>query len=185
MKRLAMLLIAGVGLRTPVLAADGILDARVTIDYRNTPGTDVIAALAHGAGLSVQVDPGVLQPVTITLTNVKLSNALNAVCDNALCAWRLDGGLHITPLPNEKSASLPARLSVDLRGATVADVFRALAMALGVPMVIEPGMQRDQTMNVSFTNASTIDVLNALCNVQHCEWDFDAARGILRFTQKP
>ena len=183
MKRLATLMIVVCGLWTPARAADGPLDARVTIDYRNAPGADVISALARGAGLSVQIGPGTLRPVTMTVTNVKLSNAMNVLCDNALCLWRLDGSvLRITPMPSEKSVSLPARVSFELQDTTATDVFFAVAVAINVPVTIEPGFS-SEPISMKFSNASTADVLNLLCNLQHCAWDFDPIRG-LRVTQK-
>ncbi len=185
MRRLVMLLIVS-SWPLPALAADGPLDARVTIDYRSAPAADVIGALARGAGLSLQVEPGPMRPVTITLTNVKLSNALNAICDNALCIWGLgSGGLRVTPLPSEQSASLQSRLSFAVHDATPADVFRALAATIGVRVTIDPSLEGAQAVNVTFRNALTADVLNLLCgNVQQCEWDFDVVRG-LRVTKKP
>ena len=182
MKRLVMFLMVSCAWSIPALAADGPLDARVTIDYRNTPAADVIGALARGAGLTVQIGPGTLRPVTITLTNVKLSNALNAICDNALCIWAFGSwGLHVTPLPSEQSASLPPRLSFEIHDATLTDVFRALATAIGVAVTVDPSLQ-GAGLNVSYKGL-TADVLNMLCAMQQCEWDFDVARG-LRVTKR-
>lgn len=182
MKRLAMLMIVACWW-TPVRAADGPLDARVTLDYREAPAANVITTLARGAGLSVQLGPGSLRPVTIAVTNVKLSNVLNALCDNALCLWRLDGSvLRITPLPSEKSASLPPRVSFELHDTTITEVFRALAAAIDVPITIEPGFS-NETVSLAFRNAATAEVLSMLCNLQQCAWDFDPARG-LRVTRK-
>jgi len=127
-----------------------------------------------------------LAPRLMAYANVKLSNALNAICDNALCIWGVgSGGLHVTPLPSAPSASLPPRLSFAVHDATVTDVFRALATAIGVPVTIDPNLQSAQVVNVTFKNTPTADVLNFLCNnLQPCEWDFDVARG-LRVTKKP
>jgi hypothetical protein len=182
-KYIAILTIVTCGWAVPLRAAGGPLDARVTIDYRNAPGAAVIMALGQSAGLNVQVAPGTLRPVTITLTAVRLSNALNALCDNALCLWRLEAGvLRITPLPNEGSAALPARVSFELHDTPATDVFIALAAAIDVPVTIEPGLPAEP-VSFNFKNAPTAEVLNILCNVQRCDWEFDPARG-LRVTQK-
>ena len=113
---------------------------------------------------------------------MRLNNALNAVCDNALCLWRLDGVLRITPLPSETSASLPPRVSFDVHDTTASDVFQALAAAIGVSITIEPGLSSGP-VSMTFKNAPTAEVLNTLCNLQQCEWDFDPVRG-LRIAQK-
>jgi hypothetical protein len=183
MKRLAIVLIVVSAGWTPARAADGPLDARITIDYRNAAAADVIAALARGAGVNAQIGPGSLRPVTLTVTNVKLVNVMNALCDNALCQWRLDGRtLRITPLPSETSAALPERVSFELHDTTATDVFLALAAAIGVQVTIEPGLS-SESISMTFKNAATADVLNMLCELQRCAWDFDPARG-LRVTQK-
>lgn len=183
MRRLVMLTIAGC-LSAPAAGAAGQdpLDVRVTIDFRNAPASEVIGTLARGAGLPLEIGAGTLRPVTITLTNVKLGTALNAVCENAACSWRFQGTLRITPVPNDRSASLPPRVSFELRDTQASDVFRALAAAIDVPLTIEPSLS-SQPVSFAFKNAPTAQVLNILCGVQRCEWDFDPARG-LRVTQK-
>jgi hypothetical protein len=172
-------------IRPDVQAAPaGRLDARVTIEYRSAPAADVIKTLASAAGLQVEIAPGTLRPVTITLTNVKLRTALDAVCDNALCSWQLIAGnpLKVTPLPSEGSASLPAQVSFSVDGTAAVDVFRALAAAIDVPLTIDLSLP-SQAISIKFRNASTAEVLNLLCNMLQCAWDFDPVRG-LRITQK-
>jgi hypothetical protein len=166
------------------VAPAGPLESRVTIDYHFTPAADVIRTLASAAGLEVEIAPGPLRAVTITLTNVKLRTALDAVCDNALCSWLLMSGrpLKVTPLPSEGSASLPAQVSFAVSDTAPRDVFRALAAALDVPLVVEPGLP-SEPISINFRNAATAEVLNLLCNMLHCVWDFDPTRG-LRITQK-
>jgi hypothetical protein len=180
-----MLMLAG-GLLTAT-AAHGAgqdpLDVRVTIDYRNAAAADVIGALARAVGLPLEVGAGDLRPVTITLTNVRLGTALNAVCENASCAWRLQGTLRVTPIASDGSTALPPTVSFDLRGSPARDVFRALATALNVPITLDLDLSDREVTSLSFKNASTVDVLNMLCNVQRCEWSFDASLG-LRVTRK-
>ena len=183
MKRLSIIAIVVSAAWTSALAAEGPLDARITIDYRNAAAADVINSLARGAGLTAQISPGSLRPVTLTVTNVKLVNVMNALCDNALCLWQLSGRtLRITPLPSESSAALPERVSFELHDTTATDVFLALAGAIGVQATIEPSLG-SEPISMTFKNASTAEVLNMLCNLQQCDWDFDPTRG-LRVTKK-
>jgi hypothetical protein len=183
MKQLSIVAIVVCAVWTSSAAAGGPLDARVTVDYRNAAAADVIGSLARGAGLSAQIGPGSLKPITLTVTNVKLVNVMNALCDNALCLWRLDGRtLHITPLPSEASVALPERVSFELHDTTATDVFQALAAAIGVPVTIEPGLG-GEPVSMTFRNASTAEVLNMLCELQRCAWDFEPTRG-LRVMQK-
>jgi hypothetical protein len=184
MSRVVMLMMAGSLLTAPAVQAAGQdpLDVRVTIDYRNAAAADVIGALARAAGLPLEVGAGILLPVTITLTNVRLGTALNAVCENASCAWRLQGTLKVAPIGNDGSAVLPPRVSFDLHDTPASDVFRALAAAINVPLSLDLDLSGGP-ISIEIKNAATADVLNMLCNLQHCDWSFDAARG-LRVTRK-
>ena len=163
-------------------AAADALDARVSIAFVDAKAADVLNTLASSAGLRAEIGAGAMRRVTITLTNVKLGTALNAVCENAFCTWRFDGALRVTPLPSEAAALLPPRVSFALWDVSPTDVFRALAAAVGVAIAIEPGLPNDP-VSLNFRNAQTAEVLNTLCQTMQCEWNFDSQRG-LRVTAK-
>jgi hypothetical protein len=182
MKRMAIVIILSGSLWTPAAHAAAAAqpdpsNVRVTIDYRAAPAADVIAALAAAAGVPLELGTGALRPVTITLTNVRLRTAIDAVCDNALCSWLMTGTLRVTPLPSEKSAALPQHVSFTLHDTPVGDVFRALAAAIDVPVTIESDLPSGP-VSFSFKNAPTPEVLNMLCGMAQCAWDFDPDRGL-------
>ena len=184
MNRMAMFVLAGsllMGVATESAAQDP-LTLRVTIDYRNAAAAEVIGALGRAAGLQVEIAAGDLRPVTITLTNVRLGTALNAVCENASCAWRLQNGLRVTPIADDRAATLPARVSIDLRDTRAIDAFRALATAINVPLTLALDPMGG-LISVKFSDAPTTEVLNMLCELQQCEWSFDARSG-LRVTRR-
>ncbi|HXD72657.1 MAG TPA: hypothetical protein VN628_02925, partial [Vicinamibacterales bacterium] len=134
---------------------------------------------ARAAGVPFEIGAGTLRPVTITLTNVRLTTALDAVCDNASCAWRLDGALKVTPVAAGRRASLPPRVSFDVKDSPGAEVFRAMGAAIGVTVTVSPGTASpEQTLSLSFHNAATTDVLNMMCEALRCEWSFDAENGL-------
>jgi type II secretory pathway component GspD/PulD (secretin) len=182
MRRVLMVSCAAAVMAARGLAAGDALDTRVTIAFSNAAAADVITQLASAAGVKAEIGAGAMRPVTITLTNVRLMTALNAVCENALCTWRLSGALKVTPLPSEASAALPARLSFQLSEVPPAEVFRAIGTAIGAPVTIEPSLPNDP-VTLNFKDAPTPEVLNILCNMLQCSWDFDAQRG-LRVVQK-
>ena len=186
MSRLACALITAL-LGLPLAAQTGSpadpLQSRVTIDYRESPAANVIGDLAAAAGLKVQIGSGTMRPVTVTLTNVTLGTALNAVCENASCVWRLQGTLSVTPVPSNRIASLPAVVSFEVRDTPLSGFFRALAAAMDVPLTIDPGLSSEPYYNWKFTNTRTADALNLVCGMNNCQWDFDAVRG-LRVTRK-
>ena len=183
MKRIAIVMILGLWMAPAHAAAQAdLFNVRVTIDYRTAPAADVIAALAAAAGVPLELGAGNMRPVTITLTNVRLRTAIDAVCDNALCSWHLASTLKVTPLPSEKSAALPPRVSFTLRDTPVSDLFRALAAAIDVQVTIESSLP-NELVSMSFKDAPTPEVLNILCGMAQCAWDFDPDRG-LRVTRK-
>jgi hypothetical protein len=157
MSRLAFAMITallGVPLAAQTVPSADPLQSRVTVDYREAPAARVIAALAAAAGLKVEIGSGTLRPVTITLTNVKLGTALNAVCENASCVWRLQGTLSVTAVPNDKIASLPALMSFEVRDTPLLDIFRALAAAIDIPLTVDLP-SREPIPGMHFKNART------------------------------
>jgi hypothetical protein len=157
---------------------EALLDIRHIQDWCQPSGEQMFFFKTHG-----EIAAGNLRPVTITLTNVKLRTALDAVCDNALCSWVVvDGSLKVTPLPSEPSAALPSTVSFSVYDVSPTDALRALAAAIDVPLTVEPSLPSNR-LTLNFKNASTAFVLNALCNMVQCAWDFDPTRG-LRITHK-
>jgi hypothetical protein len=153
------------------------LQARVFIDYHDAPAVDVITALAGAAGLTADISPGALRPVTITLANVRLGTALNAVCENASCLWRLEGALRVSPLAEQAQLSLPSMVSFEIYDVPPPEVFRAFAAALDVPLSIETTLPNEPA-TIRFRNAAPSDVLNMLCSIARCQWLFDPERGL-------
>ena len=73
-------------------------------------------------------------------------------------------------------------MSFTLPDTAVSDVFRALAAAIDVQVTIESSVPNG-LVSMSFKNAPTPEVLNILCGMAQCAWDFDPDRG-LRATPK-
>jgi hypothetical protein len=153
------------------------LQARVSIEYRDAPAVDVINALAAAAGLNVEIEAGALRPVTITLTNVRLSTALAAVCENAACVWRLQGPLRVSPAAARRPLSLPKMISFEVYDVSPHEVFRALAAALDVPLSLETSLSNEPS-TIRLRNAAPADALNLLCSSARCQWRFDPDRGL-------
>lgn len=156
------------------------LDVRVTIDFRNRPARDVLQTLTTAAGLTLDVAQGPLLPVTVSLTNVRLETALTGVCENASCQWSLnDRSLVVAPMPVVTVTALPSVVSIALSEVLVGDVFRAVAAALSVELVVE-GELPDERVTISFRNAPPANVLNFLALAARCSWQFEPGRLIVR-----
>lgn len=178
MKRVVLVLTLVTGMWSVVAAQPtDPLQARVSIDYRDAPAVEVITALASAVGLAADINPGALRPVTITLTNVRLGTALNAVCESASCLWRLEGALRVSPLAGQPRLSLPPMVSFEIYDVPAPDVFRAFAAVLDVPLSIETTLSNEPA-TFRFRNAPPSNVLNMLCSMARCQWRFDALRGL-------
>ena len=85
----------------PAFAQDA-LAKKVTIDVNAASPVSVFTAVAtaSGAGFTVTVDPAVTEPVDITVRNVSVKTALNAICESIGCQWTLTGStLVVKPKP--------------------------------------------------------------------------------------
>jgi hypothetical protein len=156
------------------------LDMRVSVQYVNGKPADILQVLAKAAGLTVEVSSSDLRPVTLTLTNVRLRTALDAICDTAECTWKLDGTtikLASTGMP--AATGLPPLVSVALEEVAVPDVFRAIGAAVGIGVVIE-GRSGRPPMTVKFTKAPTGTVLDWVCKNAGCTWEYDNGSRQLR-----
>ena len=152
------------------------MEVRVTLDYRSAVAVDVIRALAVAAGLSTEIGVIDLRPITVTLTNVRLGTALNAVCDNAFCSWELQGNvLKVTALETPQNRLLPRIISIELSQSPLADVLTAFAVAIDVDLMVQTELPQTP-VNVKFTNAEPENILNFFCQVANCAWDLDSSR---------
>jgi hypothetical protein len=156
------------------------LDTRVSFQFTNSPAGDVIRVLTKAAGLQVDVPSTALLPVTLTLSNIRLRVALDAICDTAACGWRLEGAtIRISPAEDNQGSGLPPTVSIALKDVAVPDVFRALGSALGIAVRIDGQVNRPPA-TVNFTSADTRTVLTFLCQSAGCTWQFDDAARELR-----
>ena len=158
------------------------LEMRVSVQYNNSDAAEMLRVLAKAAGLEVEVPSTTLQRVTITLTNVRLRTALDAICDTAACSWRLDGTiLKVAPAGTANTtAQLPPTISIEADQVAVKEVFRAIGAVLGVPVTVE-GSVEAPPLTVKFTNASTQTVLDFMCKNAGCTWTYNGASLIVRF----
>jgi hypothetical protein len=148
------------------------LETRVSVQFINSKTADVLQVLAKASGLTVELPQAALLPVTITLTNVRLRVAFDAICDTASCTWRLEGTtVKVGATATATSGGLPPTVSLVLDQVPPSEVFRALGAALGVAVRIEGSVERPPS-SVKFTNMDTKVALNLLCKNAGCTWEF-------------
>jgi hypothetical protein len=76
-------------------SAQEVLARKVTLDVNAASPASVFKAVASasGASFTVTVDPAVTEPVDISVRNVSVKTALNAICESIGCQWTLSGNL--------------------------------------------------------------------------------------------
>ena len=160
------------------------LEMRVSVQYVNSNAAEMLKVLANAAGLTVELPSTSLQPVTITLTNVRLRIALDAICDTASCTWRLEGTtLRVASaagLPAGTAGQLPPTVSIAVEGVSVPEFFRAIGAAINVPVTVEGHVEKPP-VTVKFSNASTSTVLDFVCKQAGCTWNYTGAALVVRF----
>ena len=126
------------------------------IDHREAKAEEVLRSLANAASLKLEMISEELSPVNITLTNVRVRTALDAVCENAGCKWTID----------EKN------VSVHLDSAAFEQAFRTLASFLQVAIVFE-GKLPVYSVTLEMKGMPTSQLLDGLCKAANCTWRFE------------
>ena len=161
------------------------MDTRVSVQFVNSKTADVLQVLAKASGLTVELPQDPLLPVTITLTNVRLRVAFDAICDTASCTWRLEGTtVKLASVKTVAPGGLPPTVSLALDQVVPSEVFRALGAALGVAVLIEGPADRPPA-SVKFTNMDTKAALDLLCRNAGCTWVFEEGARELRVRFNP
>jgi hypothetical protein len=159
------------------------LDMRVSVQFDNAKAAQILQVLANAAGLTLDAPAAPLPPVSLTVTNVRLRTALDAICDNASCTWRLEAATikvaDVRGANRGTGATLPPLVSIALEDVPAPDVFRAIGAAIGVAVAID-GQVQGPPLTVKFTNARTTDALGFLCMNAGCTWELDGATRELR-----
>jgi hypothetical protein len=140
----------------PALAQDA-LAKRVTIDVNAATPVSVFTAVAtaSGAHFTVTVDPAVTDPVDITVRNVSVKTALNAICESIGCQWTLTGSTLVVK-PKPQSAMMIGVVQPAGRGAGSEKSKAAAARA----QVVLDALKQKLPADLKFENAP-IEVVNA------------------------
>lgn len=152
------------------------LNARVSIDHREAKAEEVLRSLANAASLKLEMITEELSPVNITLTNVRVRTALDAVCENAGCKWAIDdknpGVLKVTRTRGTSGFELKSNVSVHLDSAAFEQAFRTLASFLQVAIVFE-GKLPVYSVTLEMKGMPTSQLLDGLCKAAKCTWRFE------------
>jgi hypothetical protein len=140
-------------------SAQDALTKKVTLDVNAAAPASVFKAVASasGASFTVTVDPAVTEPVDISVRNVSVKTALNAICESIGCQWTLSGNvLVVKPL----TSFAIGVVQQDVRGAAV-DKEKASARAQVVLNALKQKLPADMT----FENAPLGEVSKRLSEV--------------------
>ncbi|MBK8803084.1 MAG: hypothetical protein IPN71_13715 [Fibrobacteres bacterium] len=127
------------------------------LNLRNTELRDVLSALGTQYGVNLVVDPSVTGPVTLNLRKIRLRDALKLLAsENNLELEPLPGVLKVrrarpapTPPPAEPLCKVSwsgGKMSLDLQGASIEKVARALADATQANVLVDKGLTGNVTL---------------------------------------
>ena len=160
---------------TALAQADTNLNVRISLDFENARAADVMKAIASAASMSLEMTDE-MPPVTITVTNVRVRTALDAVCETAGCKWVVTEGtppvLKVGRTRVSPKLEIKSNVSVHLKPALFEQAFRTLASYLSVEIVIE-GKLPVKSVTLQVKEGTTSTLLDALCKAAQCTWRID------------
>ena len=165
------------GWPTPAAAqADPNLNVRVSITFEKAKAADVMKVIADSAAMNLQMVGEETSLVTLTMSNVRVRTALDAVCESAGCKWVVIEGqpplLKVTGAKASPKLDIKSQVSVHLNTALFEQAFRTLASALQMEIVID-GKLPIKSVTLQVKDGTTTTLLDALCKAASCTWRFD------------
>lgn len=150
----ALLALSAVVTAAPAMAQDA-LAKKVTLDVNAATPVSVFTAVAtaSGANFTVTVDPAVIDPVDITIRNVTVKTALDAICESIGCRWTLTGSTLVV----KPSAGL--MIGVVTPPGSGPDAARAKEASARVQTVLD-ALKQKLPMDLNVQNAP-LDAVNA------------------------
>ena len=132
--------------------AQDVLAKKVTVDVNAATPVSVFTAVAtaSGAHFTVTVDPAVTDPVDITVRNVSVKTALNAICESIGCQWTLTGNTLVV----KPQAAVKVGVLMRAEGAASADKTKASARA----QVVLAAFKQKLPSDMKFENAPLDEV---------------------------
>ena len=132
--------------------AQDVLAKKVTVDVNAATPVSVFTAVAtaSGAHFTVTVDPAVTDPVDMTVRNVSVKTALNAICESIGCQWTLTGNTLVV----KPQAAVKVGVLMRAEGAASADKTKAKARA----QVVLDALKQKLPADLKFENAPLADV---------------------------
>ncbi len=169
---------------------------RVTLQFKDTPVTQVFPALAKSLGYELTLDPKLRALVTLQVVNVTAQTALDAICQSIGCSWQRSGNrLVVNALRDEimiwgdnavgeqirRSGGDPLhsvvrnlddRLPFDITWSPIDLQYAVthLARMANAAADVAPSLQ-GRKIAVVLTNATLRQALDEVCRVGSCQWE--------------
>jgi type II secretory pathway component GspD/PulD (secretin) len=190
---LGWLLLGAGGVLAEPADARGGLDERIDMTLKKAAPDDVFRSFAKMINAEAVVDPGVREPVSIELHNVRARTMLDTICESIGCRWSLEPGnpakLRVTAVPNGgggggKPGAKPTAPGepIDLRvtNANVQEVLKTFGDIANARADVDPTIKG--TVSFNLENTPWNEALDAVCATAGCEWSLDG--GVLRVTPR-
>lgn len=128
----AVILLAVIVMLTVMPAASA---GSVSINCKNSDVRDVLRGLGEQSGINVVIDPSVQGTVTMTLNNVAVETAMQAICDAAGLTFLHEGSIYRVVRINFTVTCENALLRVEARDADLSALWREIARKTGTNII--------------------------------------------------
>ncbi len=113
----------------------------ITREFKEEPIGSVLELIAHAAGCTILVEPGIKDKITINFINTPWREAVETACDLANLTMR-DQGNHIL-------VEKPFRVTMEFKRRDLVEVINLLAKQAGCNVVIDSDVKGQVTMRFS------------------------------------
>lgn len=152
----------------------------IDLDFKNADIKDVLRALADQEGVSFMIDPDVTGSVTIHLTKVTFTEALNILAKNyGLQVAKENGIYHVTKLELIRVEYAGGLLSVEAKEARLRVLIERIAAACGVSLVTASDISERVTL--AFQKTTFEDGLKVILTHTNC---YEEKVGTVYFIKK-
>jgi type II secretory pathway component HofQ len=126
-------------------------EPRLTLDFRALEASDILRAIAALTGINVVVDPTVQGPLTLTLNEVTLEEALQSIAQAANLHVAHQENVYLVsrnPIPKPPLIKVQeGRVTLDVENFPLPDLLRQLATQAGLSLLPEATVQGNVTLH--------------------------------------
>jgi type II secretory pathway component GspD/PulD (secretin) len=163
----------------PVVMAE---PSKIALYFKNADIKDVLRALADQAGVNLMIDTQVSGMITIHLSKVTFTEALNVICKNNGLTYDKENNVYHVSVPDTSVLRVEFQeglLSVEAKETPLKKLLEEFGRKTGVNLV--PAANLDERLSIMLSKVSPEDGLKAILSHANC---LDETIGSVHFIRK-